>query len=260
LVSQVVYVTNADSNNVSAYTIDAADGALTAVLGSPFAAGSGPSAVAVHPSGRFVYVVNSDNTISAYTVNPGSGALSAVPGSPFRSVSQSFAGAVAVDPTGKFAYVTNGPSNSVSAYTINTVNGALTAVPGSPFSTTFPSIVSEAVAVHPSGKFIYLAGPRTGNNFSVSVYTIDTGSGALKAVPGSPFPTAQEPVYLTLDPAGKFLYVDTQFGQNNFSAYAINTTSGGLTAIPGLPLDTGFTQGMAIGLRGQVLLPDDSLA
>ena len=48
------YVTNENpynnvSGNVSAYAINASTGALTAVAGSPFAAGSDPVGVAVGP-------------------------------------------------------------------------------------------------------------------------------------------------------------------------------------------------------------------
>jgi hypothetical protein len=41
------YVPNIFSNNVSAYTIDATTGALTAVAGSPFAAGSWPDRISL---------------------------------------------------------------------------------------------------------------------------------------------------------------------------------------------------------------------
>jgi hypothetical protein len=42
-------VANFDSDNVSGYTINAATTALTAISGSPFAAGSEPISVAVRP-------------------------------------------------------------------------------------------------------------------------------------------------------------------------------------------------------------------
>jgi len=44
---EFVYVANRNSNDVSGYRIDATTGALTAISGSPFAAGSGPRSVAV---------------------------------------------------------------------------------------------------------------------------------------------------------------------------------------------------------------------
>ncbi len=44
-VGRFAYVANYDSHTVSAYTIDSITGALTAVAGSPFPAGSQPHAV-----------------------------------------------------------------------------------------------------------------------------------------------------------------------------------------------------------------------
>ena len=41
------YVANGISNNVSGYTINPSTGALTAIAGSPFAAGLGPVSVAI---------------------------------------------------------------------------------------------------------------------------------------------------------------------------------------------------------------------
>jgi 6-phosphogluconolactonase (cycloisomerase 2 family) len=44
---KLAYAPNSGSNNVSAYTIDATTGALAAVAGSPFAAGTFPCSVAI---------------------------------------------------------------------------------------------------------------------------------------------------------------------------------------------------------------------
>src|SRR5437660_1243041 len=98
------YVANQASNNVSAYTINTATGALTPVAGSPFAAGPTPVSVTVDPTGKFAYTANhSSNDVSAYTINAATGALTAVPGSPFAA--GTITRSVTIDPTGKFAYV-----------------------------------------------------------------------------------------------------------------------------------------------------------
>jgi 6-phosphogluconolactonase len=77
-----VYVANAASNNVSAYSIGP-NGALTPVAGSPFPAGSDPRSLAVDLLGRFVYVANGHQfNVSAYRIAE-SGALTPVVGSPF---------------------------------------------------------------------------------------------------------------------------------------------------------------------------------
>ena len=65
------YAANFNSNNVSAYTIDAISGALKKVKGSPFAAGIEASSVTIEPTGRFAYVANfGANNVSAYPSTP----------------------------------------------------------------------------------------------------------------------------------------------------------------------------------------------
>src|SRR6266702_4301554 len=100
------YVANYHSANISAFTIDAATGALTAVAGSPFAAGTNPFSIAVDPSGKFAYVANQNsNNVSAFTIDATTGALTAVAGSPFAAGTSP--DSVAVAPSGKFLYVAN---------------------------------------------------------------------------------------------------------------------------------------------------------
>ena len=66
---------------VATYIITPATGALT--VSSVTTAGSLPIAVAIDPSGQFLYAVNyNSNDVSAYTLSD-TGALTPVPGSPF---------------------------------------------------------------------------------------------------------------------------------------------------------------------------------
>ncbi len=117
------YVANNGSASVSAYTINATTGALTAVAGSPFAAGTNPRSVSVDPSGKFAYVANGGSSnVSVYTINATTGALSSV-GAAVAAGNGPVS--VSVDPSGKFAYVANFNSTSVSAYRIDSVSGAL---------------------------------------------------------------------------------------------------------------------------------------
>jgi hypothetical protein len=69
---------------LSAFSIGA-DGALSAVPGSPFSAGTGPYGVVVTPDSRDLYVANAgSNNVSAFSIGA-EGALSAVSGSPFSA-------------------------------------------------------------------------------------------------------------------------------------------------------------------------------
>ena len=69
-----LYVTNAGSNNVTAFTIGT-DGRLATIAGSPFAAGTTPVDVNSDPSGQFLYVVNNGGGVQMYTINTTTGVL-----------------------------------------------------------------------------------------------------------------------------------------------------------------------------------------
>ena len=100
------YVANANSANVSGYTINAITGALTPIFGSPFATGAAPSSVAVDPTGRFAYVANGNSAnVSGYTISAATGALTPIFGSPFAAGAAP--SSVVVHPAGTFAYVAN---------------------------------------------------------------------------------------------------------------------------------------------------------
>jgi 6-phosphogluconolactonase (cycloisomerase 2 family) len=166
------YVANFNSNDVSAYTINASSGALTSI-GANAAAGSFPASVTVDPSGRFAYVANeSSNDVSAYTINASTGALTSV-GPNLAAGTNPIS--VTVDPSGRFAYVANFSSNNVSAYTINASSGALTSVGPNVGAGSAP----RSVTVDPSGRFVYVAND---NSSDVSAYTINANTGALTSI------------------------------------------------------------------------------
>ena len=138
------YMANAFSNDVSAFTINAATGALVQVScglglacgGANFLAGTRPLSVTVDPSAKFAYVANSaSNDVSAYTVNAVTGALTQIPcgsGAGCNINNNILAGtrplSVTIDPSGKVVYVANSGSGDVSAYRINVATGALTQI------------------------------------------------------------------------------------------------------------------------------------
>jgi DNA-binding beta-propeller fold protein YncE len=244
------YVANLNSCDIWAYKIDATTGALSPVPGSPFAAGLGPQSVAVHPSGKFVYVANSGSGfacdpfhtpgVSVYTIDSTTGALRFVQelfapnpnlatGPPFLAGSSP--NSVAVDPSGKFAYVANGGDGTVSAYIVDSTTGALSPVTGSPFATGF---LPFSVTVDPSATFAYVA-----NEQGVSAYTIDSTTGALSPASGSPFQAWVTASLAAVDPSGKFAYV-ANFGDGTVSAYAINSTTGALSPVTGSPFAAGL--------------------
>jgi 6-phosphogluconolactonase len=169
-----------------------------------------------------------NGSVSAFRVDNHSGTFVELPGSPYQGgISPSV---ILVDPKQKFAYVSNGGENDVSQFKING-NFSLTEVlPRVPTGTN-PS----SMAMDSAGKFLYVCnsgyiGGIASN--TVSVYSIDGSSGVLSPV-GSPVNVGFNPVFLTLSPSGKFLYV-ANGAAGTISAFTVGS-SGALTQIQGSP-------------------------
>src|SRR5262249_31921349 len=158
---QFAYVANSDSNTISGYTIDPSTGSLSPISGSPFLADTLPSSLQIHPTGRFLFAVNStvDSTgseaahLSGFSVDIARGALNPLPISFFPdALKPAHHAALAVDPTGRFAYLTNSTSNTVSAYRI-TSDGGFTVLLDPPVPTAFNPVF---VTIDPADQFLYV--------------------------------------------------------------------------------------------------------
>jgi 6-phosphogluconolactonase (cycloisomerase 2 family) len=151
--------------NVSMYTIDATTGVLTSI--GTITAGLSPTSIAIHPTGKFAYVVSPDsNDISMYAMNTTTGNLTSI------GTLAAVAGPIVIHPSGKFAYVTS--SGGVSVYTIDTTTGALTFA-----GTTGVGSSPDSITIHPSGKFAYGTNSRSND---VSIYSIDAATGSLTLI------------------------------------------------------------------------------
>jgi 6-phosphogluconolactonase len=188
------FVANSMTDSISAFSIDAASGALFS-LGPPVAANLGPSAIAGTVDKKYLYVSNSrSNDVSAFAVDAGSGALTAVPGSPFVAGMSPRAVAVftstACSVRGGHCsilenlYVANSGSDTVSAYQIDQSNGRL--APIASYATgTGPSAMAVVGPGAPYLPYLYVA--NTGGSNDISAFRIDGFSGGLNPVLGSPF-------------------------------------------------------------------------
>ena len=276
---QHVYVVNQVSNDISAYAVNAASGALTSIAGSPFPAGTGPQALAFDPSGAYLYVANNgSNNISAYAVNSSTGALT--PLSTAMYATGTGPSAVSIDHSGKFVFVTNnGGSNNISVFAITAETGALTPVAGSPFDA---GDNPHSLVLTSSGGFLYTAN-FNGTNSTISGFHVNSSTGKLTALTGSPFAlavsnyigiysgygvslfvtTGDSIVGYFIDQTGLLvasphysavtginaysLTVDqshsrlyvTNFGAASVSGYQIDDVGGTLTAVPGSPFPAG---------------------
>src|SRR5215471_9742740 len=97
--AQAVYVPNFATSNVSGYLVNPATGALATIPGLPVKTGISPIQALLHPSGKFLYVLNSGSgDIALYSVSAPSGALSVLPCSHCEAQSPS---GMTMDPAGQ---------------------------------------------------------------------------------------------------------------------------------------------------------------
>src|SRR5664280_2517407 len=244
---------------------------------------TGPTSVAIDPSGKFAYATNTNGTISAYTIDQNTGALTAgtavAAGTYPTSVVTVLVGLL------EFAYAIDTIGGTIYAYTIDQTTGALTA--GTPVATgTYPT----SITVDPSGKFAYVSnmgantisayqinsdgtltdlGTAATGNFPSSVVTVLVGSlefayatnsfdctisvyqinsdGTLTAE--TAVATGTYPTSVTVDPSGKFAYA-TNESSNDISVYTIDQATGALTA--GTAVATGtYPTSVAVDPSGQ---------
>ena len=179
-------------------------GALTLLSGSTctgtgvctgYRSGVTPSAIAVDPSGRFVYVTDkTSNQIIGYSIslaNAGSGTnngnLTPLVSSPYTT--GLYPVQMTIDPRGKYLYTANYNSNNVSSYSISSADGSLSGagLVGNFSTSTGPTCVTIDPAV---GIFLY-----TSNylDSSISGGQLSANTGNLTAIVNTPFPSGALP-------------------------------------------------------------------
>jgi 6-phosphogluconolactonase len=183
-----VYVTAYDASAtpsagyVFGFTVGSG-GVLTAVPGSPFAAGAKPSAIASDAKSSYVYVTDAvRGNVLGYTVGA-TGALTTLSGSPYPAGNDPTG--IVVDPSYAYAYVCNSTDATVTAYSMS--SGVLTRI-GS-YATGLQPV---AIGIDPStNHFLFTV------NFldnTVSDFELSTTAGTLLDAQFSPFATSAQPV------------------------------------------------------------------
>jgi trimeric autotransporter adhesin len=122
----------------------------------------------------------------------------------------------------RFAYVANNTDSSISGYAPHASNGGFT-----PFGKTLANLPQQVI-VHPSGLFLY----SFNGDSSISVYNIDSGTGALtdSGLPATTFGGTSTGNHAVIDPSGRWLYaVDN--GLTNVFFFVINQGTGKLTLV-----------------------------
>jgi len=251
------------------FTLDPSTGTVSAPLSLVL---SQPSdGLAVRPDAKFLYVSNSAPGLAAidiYSIDSKTGGLITAGVFPVTTICpfcqiQSAPGVLAMNSSGTSLYYASatlggGIAEGIGALTTDASSGALSLVPGSPFPDNQAPFFVRA---HPSGQFLYTedinaADPKGFTLVSVSGYSIDSSTGALAPVAGSPFPpTANaEAIDFAIHPSGKFLYANTGSAANGILAWNVDATTGALTPMTGTPFLPGVaTYGATFDQAGKFL-------
>jgi 6-phosphogluconolactonase len=174
----------------------ASSGALTAISGSPFLAGSTPTGIAIDPTSRFLYATDSvQNELIAYDIQT-AGFLYPLTNGPFQA--GTFPVNVVVDPRGQYIYVTDYNTSTISEFTLTQSNGSPSQGASATFGTNAPS--PTCILVEPAlGQYVYTS------DFTGAYVTgaqLNPNTGTLTGIQDSPYPVNGAPTCVAAVPHG----------------------------------------------------------
>lgn len=176
--NRFAFVDDLGLDKLLVYKFDAGKGTLTP-NDPPFASldpGAGPRHFALHPSGKFAYVVSEmHSTVTAFSADLKSGVLH-----PLQTIStlpESFKGQnddaeIEIHPSGKFLYASNRGHNSIAVFAIDASKGTLILIEHASTQGKTP----RNFAIDPTGKLLFAENQESDN---IVVFQIDEKSGKL---------------------------------------------------------------------------------
>ncbi len=138
--------------------------------------GSGPRHLAIHPSTRYVYVINElTNTVGVFAWNPSAGTLvqrQTISTLPVGTTIENSTAEIAVHPSGHFVYGSNRGHDSIAVFSVDARHGRLTALGHTPTGGKAP----RNFTVDPSGRWLLAANQLSDN---INAFAIDPQKGTL---------------------------------------------------------------------------------
>lgn len=170
------FASDLGTDKVMIYRFDRGTGKLTPAQ-QPFAelkAGAGPRHLALHPSGKYLYVINElDSTMTTFGYNSGTLTLiDTVSTLPEDFTGVSYGADVHVSDSGRFLYGSNRGHNSIVVFEIDPQTGKLKLVQHRSTEGDWP----RNFAIDPSGQFLLVANQRSDN---IVTFLIDERTGRL---------------------------------------------------------------------------------
>jgi 6-phosphogluconolactonase len=172
------YVDDLGLDELLVYKFDAAKGTLTP-NDPPFAKldpGSGPRHFALHPNGKFAYVISEmRSTVTAFANDPKTGTLHQL--QTISALPKDFTGEnddaeIQIHPSGKFLYASNRGHDSITVFSIDPSKGTLTPVEYASTKGKTP----RSFEIDPTGRFLFAENQKSDN---IVVFAIDQQTGRL---------------------------------------------------------------------------------
>jgi len=237
------------ANSVDSFTVDLVTGAVTPIQGSPFSLGTldgGPTGILVGPYG-YLYATQPNGTIVGLNTSGEVGAFaSPLPNSPYPAgVAPSQMASAAQGNSGTFFLYAADPGDAnggILAYSLDS-SGSLTPIQGSPFPTlanSSPSFVLLAPYYSSPGtlgaQFLLVS---LAEAAKVAAFAIDSSTGELTQIPGSPFAVGNGPNTLVVDASNHVFVMNAA----DHTVSAFNLGSNGMLTAIGSPASVGTASG-----------------
>ena len=245
-----LYVVNSSSHTVSAFSINPANGALTAMF-SPISLGAPAGTwftVAVHPSGSPLVVGDNGGNLASFKITATTATAAA--GNPFAMVSaKPFSAAFSQD--GNYVY-TGGDSANTAFFSVNASTGVLTLLGEPALGPASPL----AYATDTAGRLFMADWSNT------TVYAFTTSAGTPTTVTGNPFNISglTSAYHGVLHPRGFYMVADNGSAPGQVGVYKISNsgTATTLTAVGVYASGGTGTATLALNQSGMFLFASNS--
>lgn len=237
---------------ITTYAVDATTGSLSQVASIDLSAGALPVAK-VDPTGNYLVVIDiMHHSVLTYHINSDgslSFAGSVTPPDVMDQMVFSPAAGV-IDASGTTSVLTQLAFSSSSGEVSKTGSMTLSAFPNPAPASHAP--VEKNIALHPSGKYLYVIDTLAG---TITGFSVNPTSGALTQLPGAPYSLSGfAPLGFAFASSGSFLYL-SNWNVGAITGVKVNL-DGSLTAIPTTPIITPFVTQTRRG--GHVVLVTDT--
>jgi 6-phosphogluconolactonase len=175
-ISGIVIVADLGIDRLVTYRLSDA-GVLEPLSEFAMSPGAGPRHVALHPGGRFLFVMNElDSTVASLSLDPASGELALIdtlPAVPAEARDHNHCADIQISPDGGFLYGSNRGHDSIPIFAVDQDTGSLSFVDYAPCGGATP----RNLALTPSGNHLLSANQ---NGDVITIFARDAATGRLK--------------------------------------------------------------------------------